>query len=381
MVRRELTYDVVSGVFNNILRAAGNPSISEDIIRGTRTVQRILNEAKIFWIDEMTLDSLVNQPCFFEGFDNFEFKFPFPAMFFDFGSHMEYRYLENRDKETGLMIGGALVNDTQRIGPWDKVTNERGISVRGYETERGFPIVRTTFIEGKSFFISEYIADRDAMRAGRATGVGYNYYLLNPDKKSFVKVDLKPNEIHGPVSLDDVEDRIGPELDFQIRDDDCLDAFKIANLIVNTIDYVNAQNVVVREQRRTREEKIRVGRGRDRHLERIRVELKPYYWVEIKKSYVHRERREGDPAWTVNCKFWVRGHYRRYDSIEGREKYHIWLEPFVKGPEDAPWKNNRYEMLWKRFRPLLEHPELRRGPWAMREIQRELENLREDEGR
>jgi hypothetical protein len=51
----------------------------------------------------------------------------------------------------------------------------------------------------------------------------------------------------------------------------------------------------------------------------------------------------------------VRGHSRTYREEDGSERYTIWIEPFVKGPQDAPWKNNRYEMLYKRFRHLLEN--------------------------
>ncbi len=372
MTNRELTYDRITNLINNILREPRPPSISEERINGAQEVLRVLNESKIFWIDEMTLDSLINHPCSVEDFERFEFRLPFPVMFFDLSTPIDYRFLEDRVKDTGFKIGGLLVNDT-RGGYMNDRTRERGISVRGYRADSGVPAVKTTFLEERPFYIIEYPLKN--VEGGLSCDL--NYYVLYPHERRLAKVNLGPEDTYH-LSQEEIENRIEFARDFHIQDDDCLDAFKIVNLAVNTINYVNAQNIVIREQRRTTRRRVRTRRTRRRNVE---VELRPYYWIEVKKSYIDRERREGEPEWSVNCRFWVRGHNRSFRDENARERYHIWIEPYVKGPEDAPWKNNRYEILWKRFRPLFEHPELRRGPWAMQEIQRELNDIRRDEGR
>lgn len=169
-------------------------------------------------------------------------------------------------------------------------------------------------------------------------------------------------------------------------DDDCLNAIKLANLGINAIQYINAQNVIYRQRNRTEHktvvQNIYEGKNRRKLKKRknrnIEIDLKPYYWIEVKKDTKYIDRRQGDYESTLNCRFWVRGHNRYYCDVDGNEKYHRWIEPYVKGPEGAPFKENRYEVLYKRFKPLLENPQLRQGPWSMSDLNKELVCLKEN---
>jgi hypothetical protein len=96
-----------------------------------------------------------------------------------------------------------------------------------------------------------------------------------------------------------------------------------------------------------------LNRKRQREGLRSFPQLRPYYFVEVKKIYVDDEPKEGI-GWTLNYRVWVRGHNRHY-----QDGACIWIDPYVKGPLNAPWKHNRYLMLYDRFRHLLANPRYR----------------------
>ena len=83
---------------------------------------------------------------------------------------------------------------------------------------------------------------------------------------------------------------------------------------------------------------------------------KPYYLIEIKKHvYLDDEEKDGK-AWELAYRVWVRGHNRHYQNGTVQ-----WIDPHVRGPPDAPWKNNRYEVLYKRLGHLLHNPKYKRN--------------------
>jgi hypothetical protein len=116
----------------------------------------------------------------------------------------------------------------------------------------------------------------------------------------------------------------------------------VANLCTNIVNYINAQNVTV--ERRNRD--VRVTRT-DRHDRSTTVDLKrPYYIVRIEpRTVVEGERHAGGGKWELNWRVYVRGHNRTYREPDGSERETIWIDPYVKGPEGAPWRHHRYELL------------------------------------
>jgi hypothetical protein len=125
---------------------------------------------------------------------------------------------------------------------------------------------------------------------------------------------------------------------------------KLIDLAINLVSYVNAQNVeVVKSSRGGNDKELdKVNRKRAAKGKNPIKPPKPYYWVNIKKSYVSEddEHEEGEKLkWRV----WVRGHNRHYQHMVDP----IWIEPHVKGPRNAPWRHDRYAVLYKNFRYLL----------------------------
>ena len=45
----------------------------------------------------------------------------------------------------------------------------------------------------------------------------------------------------------------------------------------------------------------------------------------------------------MNYREMVRGHFQRYHKREGIIRY--WIPRYARGPEGAPWKENRYRVL------------------------------------
>ena len=82
------------------------------------------------------------------------------------------------------------------------------------------------------------------------------------------------------------------------------------------------------------------GTGEERTVET----KKPYHWVTVKKTYVGEKSEpsgEGEGR-TLEYRVWVRGHFRHYQS-----GLCIWIDPHVRGPSYAPWKHNRYKVLYE----------------------------------
>ena len=137
---------------------------------------------------------------------------------------------------------------------------------------------------------------------------------------------------------------------FSLQDEDSLNLLKTGNFLLNALDYMNAQNVVVRRKDRNPPKMDKINRKRLKKGKKPLPDLKPYYFVEVKKHYV--EEDEADKGtWNLNYRVWVRGHNRHY-----KDGKCIWINPYVKGPPEAPWKENRYLALYKRFRHLLKNP-------------------------
>ncbi len=90
----------------------------------------------------------------------------------------------------------------------------------------------------------------------------------------------------------------------------------------------------------------RSDRGERRRFEKMAEEAKPDVHVVILRSARAKPGRDDGnreaPDWS--CRWMVRGHYRN-QWYEGERKHRlIWVAPYVKGPEDKPFKTTVYEV-------------------------------------
>lgn len=119
---------------------------------------------------------------------------------------------------------------------------------------------------------------------------------------------------------------------------------RMLDLCMNIVEYINAHNVVIQKTaRETRDpgELARINRGREKHGKRPLPPLRPYHWIQIRQGAA-RQTEQGDGG-ALEYKEWVRGHFQRYHAREGIVRN--WIEPYVRGPEGAPWREARYEVL------------------------------------
>ncbi len=113
---------------------------------------------------------------------------------------------------------------------------------------------------------------------------------------------------------------------------------KIPGLLVNIVNYINAHNVqVVSRSRRPR-----VIRTNGRFIEEP-SSRRPFYLITVKSGVVEEERA-GSRSYQLNVREAVRGHDRHFRNSDGSIRSVTWIAPFVRGPENAPWRETRYEV-------------------------------------
>ena len=304
-----------------------------------------LNEAKIFCIDELTLDSLHNVPH-----NNINYgqsiKLPFRYIFFEFNKPINF-YL----REGNIPVSGALYYSYA-----DKIQKQHDFVIKNYgfadNYQKREPI---------NFEVKFYSKD-PAIKKGKgceALSILFNILGLPNFKMTvpfskYYDINYKQNKITAfGLNKDNLEDygdlkseSIGPNGQEFISE-----VKKKIDLTLNLINYINAQNVVIKKisrESRSQQDLDRINRKRQRDRKNQISPLKPYYMVEVKKSYVYEDEKGDQGLWSLENRVWVRGHFRHYE-----DKAPIWIEPFVKGPENAPWKHNRYAVLYKNFKHLL----------------------------
>ncbi len=317
------------------------------------TLKTLKNETKVILIDEMTLDSLVNEPYSDKSFCG-EIKLPFPDIFFEFGKPLKYYYMVN---PVTFDLGAVLLFKPYEGGsgkafyPEEEFPKELIGSDEEEITESTSPIPHECNPEN----LFDIVLLEEKGYRGRAeihfseTNPYITFDEFDSDGNHYVYAyDAKLRSI---IPIHDLEPGKSIKVGYvKEMGDEELNTLKLANLSVNLINYINAQNVKIKKAYR-KESFVSLPGGRKKKPKRFLVQSKPYYWIEIDKKVY--EEKEGEPghSWELEYRVWVRGHFRHYQ--DGKR---IWIEPFVKGPPDAPWKHNRYKVLYNRFKHLLKNP-------------------------
>ncbi len=112
----------------------------------------------------------------------------------------------------------------------------------------------------------------------------------------------------------------------------------------NLVNYINAHNVTINRRERTdksAEELERINQKRIRKGKKQLNTLKPYYWIDVRESITHED--ESGIGKRMDYRELVRGHFQRYYSSQGTVRN--WIQPYVRGPEDASWRETRHRVL------------------------------------
>ena len=124
--------------------------------------------------------------------------------------------------------------------------------------------------------------------------------------------------------------------------------FQTANLCVNLINYINAHNVTVITKERQVDYLERNANGKRKK----RTKISPYHLIILKDRVIERsERPEGDyeKAWELQERIFVRGHDRKYKHEDDTIRLVSWIPPHIKGPENAPFAEQRYQVLYEKL--------------------------------
>jgi len=285
------------------------------------------NDAKLFLIDDVVRDSLYNERFTNPSTNNL--RLPFPAIFFQFQHPLPDEAVMGAPSETAGRIDMQTITKAVLLTDYNlfkKYFPEAvPLSGRVDGNYRAYVFGDTIVDYSKipvnlKSMLPEGSADKPVVDSDQVLILDFNKY----DLSNFYTQFISPNKV---ATIPTANPRDGIEENLR----------KLLDLNINLINYINSRNVVVRQKDRVKNPKINEKRKRDGKLP-----LNPYYWIEVKKEHV--EPGEPKNLWELKNRVWVRGHFRHYEN-----EYTIWIEPFVKGPPNAPWKHNRYQVLSQEY--------------------------------
>ena len=293
------------------VKIEGQPDLEYEA-RLKKDLSSSLDSSKLILLNGAVVDSLyfLEQPQ--TNYDALDYL-PFDVMFFELNEAVPFEM----QKGVEAPLKGILFGKMEDICP---VTN----------VLMSDPDVEDDEMKRE---LLEKIVNNDLFYAGLFFE-GMNRFDL-PYHLSFVGEDLKKGR-----GMDFcVTECSGVKLDLMIEEEPY---FKLIDLCVNIIDYINAHNITIVKKSRT--DVTRINRRRVKKGKEPLRQLKPVHWIDIKRTTTYPKTDDIEPR-TMDYREIVRGHFQRYHTNDGVVKN--WVNPFVRGPKDAPWKNNRYRLLSK----------------------------------
>jgi hypothetical protein len=285
----------------------------------------------------MTLENLVNVNYRLLENDPDLTRLPFPHMFFEFENGLRYKRVDS-GREDSFWINGLFFTQLDRLQvnpgllrliPEDR-WEMRGFSVLSFGNNNDGiadgPFHRAYFFDqAKEIFVGELLP----------TGNEFHNYQIRLDRV------YSSEEIQSMTELD-------PRLfTSQIEEGDFLDHRKMPNLVINILDLIKAENVdMILQQASGR------GVGARARARNPATPLRQYYTIEIKSRTVYSRPEEPGTGTPLTYRVWVMGHSQKYHTSQGIIRRYVNF--YIKGPRNAPWKNNRYLMLYKNFRQRLD---------------------------
>ncbi len=279
---------------NNAYRA-----VKRSIINHTL---QVLGQSKLFLLNGAVVDDLYHMPPDYTDYETAT-RLPFPVIFFELTDPLEVERISGeKTRLTATMVGKS--SDTDPFYRWAT-------------TQREMP-------EGTFSFLFFY----DTMKEFDLP----DNIVCGSDELNLV---FKPEEFtHGTLLETNTSTRSDASMNAEVYS-------KMAGLCLNTISYINAHNVTIRRQDRQNKNLDEINARRIRHGKKPLPNLKSYYWIDVKRGETSERNMEEESK--MEYREWVRGHFKRYHTRNGMVRH--WIQPYVRGPEDKPWKENRYRVL------------------------------------
>lgn len=289
----------------------------------------LMKKARPILLGPSTLDSLINEtPETYECISN-EY-FPFQNMFFEF---YESVTLDMPFADRPREIVGVHFYPT-RLASDDGVEEKNKYVIEVYYTRNAK--VRSMLMTCNP--------EVNAQFEGSTLDVKFNIDMDSRTMKYSMAEEIRKEVINGnfehvntyayhrEVPLDEIGNS-----DFFV---------KIANFCVNVINYINSDNkeTVVK----TREVQIkRLVDNNGKKKSTVEKRQEPYSIINITPVRYEGESTPTGTHWTLQEQIMVRGHNRRYKDDDGKIRKIIRIDSHRKGPEDAPWRNQRYKMMYE----------------------------------
>jgi len=105
---------------------------------------------------------------------------------------------------------------------------------------------------------------------------------------------------------------------------------------VNMINYVNSHNVTISR---------RDFGGPSSGNRQKNVHSKPYNLITLRDEERYVAENPVETGRELKYRIYVRGHPRRFRDDDGVIRKTSWVSPHVKGPKNAPWREQRYQVL------------------------------------
>jgi hypothetical protein len=318
MKHQELYYDQLSREFSRRISANAargpdgmHPKTIDQIIR--EPMSGILKESRLFLLNSAVVDDLYHYPAENTDFSSLQ-HLPFPTLFFELTDPLEFK----REKDGREMkLRAILFGRGYQTSPSLKLMHKSDDKIGRDLAENVF--CASCFYENPenpSDNYAEMLCGEDAFNQLKGNG----------------PVEAFQGDLFGDLSLPSSQPDKPTTRSFS----------NIFRLCVNILSYINAHNATIRKTERNRPDLDAVNRRRANKGKKVLEPLKPYYWVDVKQTVVDERKRREEGA-KLDYREWVRGHFWRYRAEPGVVR--IWVDPYVRGPETAPWKENRYHVL------------------------------------
>ncbi len=266
-------------------------------------LEEILDDSHIFFINGAVVESLAGITPARTNYEGIE-HLPFPRLFLEFSSPREHA----RTETSKGVVRGLSVGKMRDAFPY----GGEGIADKYENRSPGFDFYAVNiFYDNYGFDISLFSSrDFGEYRSGTAPINGFQFVdrsVVTPDPNS---------------TLD------------------------LITLVANVVNYINAHNVTIVRTERGNDTLTREELKRDRRRKRSGTfkPRKPVNWVDVRCSTRYESDEENlGVSGQMDYREWVRGHFQTYHSNDGPRTH--WKDPYVRGPNNAPWKDNRYRVL------------------------------------
>lgn len=282
----------------------------------------ILGKAHPIWIGPATLDTLFNQNP-----ESYRYiksgKLPFDINFFSFAEtfpiHLPFHSTESNLYGISLAKGETI-----------------GAPYEGYMMT--FYSDADELISGDLTMV--FTLDEPSIYHGSvSTKTDQRRFKIDMESKELGYIDVAKNNFEMPTEFD----KVLPLCEVTNND-----AFtQLPNLCVNLVNYINSHNVTV--QRSSRSVVAYTGSAYNRQKKKKNKKTKKDYHLVIIKDGVVPEPEPSGETWTLEERIYVRGHDRRYRDEDGSIRKVTWIAPHIRGPPDAPWRNQRYQALGEKL--------------------------------